>query len=94
MFLFLMIALILSLPILGEQPGDDFDSNSEPAVNNLVAEILENVVFLNTSDYLPKNYVYMEKDVDVQKTNNKSGDMNIISSESTKMVDDNMLFFL
>ena len=85
-----MIALILSLPILGEQPGDDFDSNSEPAVNNVVAEILENVVFLNTSDYLPKNYVYMEKDVDVQNTNNKSGDMNINSAESTKMVDDNM----
>jgi len=91
-----MIALIMSLPTSSEQ--QDGNSNSKPAANetdgavNLVAEILENVVFLNISDYLPTNYVYTEKVIDdVQDkvdTSDNSDEEGIKSSDKIITFDD------
>jgi len=93
-----MLALIMSLPISGEQQVGNSNTNSKPAANktdvtgNLVAEILENVVFLNISEYLPKNYVYVEKVIDdVQDkvdTSDESDEEGTKSSVKTIAFDD------
>jgi len=98
MFLFLMIALITSFPISGEQQGGNSDTISKPAANepgvaiDLVSKMLENVVFLNSSDYLPENYVYTEKVIDdVQSnedTSNESDEEGIKGSENISTFND------
>jgi len=97
MFLFLMISLITILPISGEEQEGNSGINSKPAANesdvaiDLVSKMLENVVFLNSSDYLPENYVYTEKVIDdvqdKEDTSNESDEESIKSSENISTFD-------